>query len=650
MTAPVDNEWSSRNPANICKNEEPHQEKASLSLSKPAAKKREVGFDCQFVERPPKAFQVDCPVCLLVLREPHQVTCCGYSFCRPCIELIESGKKSCPTCKTAEFSLFRNLGLQRAIYELPVHCSHKNEGCQWTGELGELDNHLNENPMLGRQFIGCDFADVACNDCDKSFQRQSFKDHQLEQHPFSCEYCHDYESYYEDVVRNHWPVCGFYPVSCPNECGVYPEHQNLEHHVSKDCPIAVVNCDFHYAGCEVQLPRKDMPAHLAENLVLHMTQLATFTQKKDQQIAQLTEDLEENRCRIIQLERENKALLKLQEENQSSLQALQSYTTTLPVEVTMKEFQKHRQEGDDWYSEPFYTHPHGYKMRLKVSANGSGSGKGTHVSVYGCLMRGKFDDHLSWPFRGDITVKLINQVHDNNHHVCLLFSTAPWADASRVTSREENLDGFGESEFLLHNDLGYDPAKNCQFLKEDCLRFQVTHVANIGGTVTKKQFLAIESRVCVPPFEFTMRDFELQKVNNNRWFSPSFYTHPQGYRMCLKVCASSYGTGRGTDVSVYVHLRTGEWDNYLKWPFRGEITIQLLNQIEDRDHFEKKCDFTDTAPDLIATRTIVEERIWGWGFHKFISHRALSYDPEKNCQYLRYDCLRFRITKVKLKK
>ena len=38
------------------------------------------GYDCEFVERP-QELQKECPICLIILREPFQVTCCGYSFC-----------------------------------------------------------------------------------------------------------------------------------------------------------------------------------------------------------------------------------------------------------------------------------------------------------------------------------------------------------------------------------------------------------------------------------------------------------------------------------------------------------------------------------------------------------------------------------------
>ena len=71
--------------------------------------------------------------------------------------------------------------------------------------------------------------------------------------------------------------------------------------------------------------------------------------------------------------------------------------------------------GTGWASPPFYTSPGGYKMCIKVHADGSGDAADTHVSVYVYLMRGKNDDNLPWPFTGEVTVTLLNQLEDENH-------------------------------------------------------------------------------------------------------------------------------------------------------------------------------------------------------------------------------------------
>ena len=269
------------------------------------AKKASTGFDCEFVIQPQAEFQANCPICLLVLREPHQVSCCGKSFCQMCIERVERQKGLCPTCNQQGFTVHANKGLKQSLCAFCVYCSHQNEGCKWTGELGALEKHLNKNPQLHEQLIGCEFTEIECHHCFNLFQRRYVTAHQIEEcirRPFSCDYCGNYGADFEDVTTKHWPVCGSYPVPCPNECGVYPERQNLEHHVSKDCTLTVVNCDFHYAGCEVQLSRKDMPAHLAENMALHMARLATHNERivkeRDNQITKLGAELTSHKHKL----------------------------------------------------------------------------------------------------------------------------------------------------------------------------------------------------------------------------------------------------------------------------------------------------------------------------------------------------------------
>ena len=405
--------------------------------------------------------------------------------------------------------------------------------------------------------------------------------------------------------------------------------------MSKECPLTEVNCDFHYAGCEVQLPRKDMPAHLAENLVTHMSQMATYGHLQKLKTQVLENMLSEKELEIAQL----KAKLI---EDRSSLQDLQLYTGP-PVEIIMTGFAKHKQDGDEWYSEPFYTHPCGYKMCLKVDANGWDYTKGTHVSISVRLMRGQFDDCLQFPFNGKITIQLINWRSSKEHCTrTVRFRECGNDDVTgRVTTGERAPLGYSKFDFLSHSELDY-------VLKDDCLCFRVARVTDVGQeTQLERQCRAIESRVCVPPLEFTMTDFEQQKAEGDCLCSPSFYTHPQGYRMCLDVYANGDGDGKGTHISVFVYLMRGEYDNHLKWPFRGNIAIQLLNQIKDQSHYEYTIHFTDSTPK--GRVTTGKRSAMGWGCHKYISHHALNYNKTKNCQYLKFDCLHFRIVKVELK-
>ena len=67
----------------------------------------------------------------------------------------------------------------------------------------------------------------------------------LAKRPFSCDYCRNFSSSFEDVVFNHYPVCGSYPLPCPNKCDLpcAIERNDLATHVDNDCPLTVVDCD-----------------------------------------------------------------------------------------------------------------------------------------------------------------------------------------------------------------------------------------------------------------------------------------------------------------------------------------------------------------------------------------------------------------------
>ena len=92
-----------------------------------------------------------------------------------------------------------------------------------------------------------------------------------------------------------------------------------------------------------------------------------------------------------------------------------SNSATHPCTRTMYNYTSYKKTNSYWYSQPFYSSDKGYKLQLRVYANGYGSGEGTHLSVYVHLMKGEYDDTLSWPFNGTITVQLLNWFSDNHH-------------------------------------------------------------------------------------------------------------------------------------------------------------------------------------------------------------------------------------------
>ena len=336
------------------------------------------GIECEFVEKPPKAFQSECPICLLVLREPYQATCCGKSFCKDCIEWVKANNQDCPTCNDKNLNLFHNLGLQQSLNDFEVYCSHKSKGCEWRGELRELDKHLNSDPPA-----------------DKSL---------------------------------------------------------------KGCPFTVISCPLSHTGCEVKLPRRDVKVHVSDDLLNHVL-------KQTALVLTLKEEKQYLEQRVTELERKVEKLEETQRVVSNTGQPIG------PVEITMTNFHQHKND-EVWYSQPFYTHPHGYKMCLNLSPNGYGSGKGTHLGVFFHLMRGEFDDQLKWPFRGDITYQLVDQKGDKHHDVNTTHfnDRVPGEYSNRVTEKERNDNGWGISELLPLSEL------HPKYLKNDCIKLRILKI------------------------------------------------------------------------------------------------------------------------------------------------------------------------------
>lgn len=62
-------------------------------------------------------------------------------------------------------------------------------------------------------------------------------------------------------------------------------------------------------------------------------------------------------------------------------------------------------------SEPFYSFKEGYKFRVDIYPHGRGSGRGTHLSFCIVWLKGEYDYRLSWPFLGQVSIVLMDKLH-----------------------------------------------------------------------------------------------------------------------------------------------------------------------------------------------------------------------------------------------
>ena len=156
---------------------------------------------------------------------------------------------------------------------------------------------------------------------------------------------------------------------------------------------------------------------------------------------------------------------------------------------------------------------------------------------------------------------------------------------------------------------------------------QLNYLANSGNEVV--------------PIVIKLSEFEKLKKTNICFTTKGFYTRDGGYKMCLQVYANGLIIIRD-HISIAVYLMKGDHDDHLTWPVKGTLTAQLLNQISDSNHSKPVgLQFDGFSPWCYRiTEGTATNGVWS---NHFMPHKGLSYDANKNCQYLMNDCVFFRV-------
>ena len=169
------------------------------------------------------------------------------------------------------------------------------------------------------------------------------------------------------------------------------------------------------------------------------------------------------------------------------------------------------------------------------------------------------------------------------------------------------------------------------------LRIEDTAIAQLD-----KRLSSLEAAALVSPVVFRMSDFAKHKGSKEPWYSPGFYTHPGGYRACLRVYANGFGDAEGTNLSAFVNLMRGKNDQTLVWPLRADFTITLLNQLKDGEHKEYVASMHHDSDEKYNARVVgTEVGSSARGLARFIPHQDLQ--PHKHHHYLKGGALYFRV-------
>ena len=76
-----------------------------------------------------------------------------------------------------------------------------------------------------------------------------------------------------NIIQN--AECTWYPLSGPNECGLQEVPRCIiPAHVTEECPLQSVECEFKWAGCQYTPLCKDLQQHNNDSQLKHMSLLA----------------------------------------------------------------------------------------------------------------------------------------------------------------------------------------------------------------------------------------------------------------------------------------------------------------------------------------------------------------------------------------
>ena len=324
-----------------------------------------------------------------------------------------------------------------------MKCSNLERGCERVGTVGTLEEHL----------ATCGFTLVPCpkqckdNNEAKHFLRKDLVRHLKNDCPnrhYECKSrkCRE-KGTYAYITEVHDKTCKMKIFPCSNAgCHTKIQRQQVSEHVSK-CPHTVIPCKYKGIGCDTELKREDMAAHEQDDkLHLHMS-LETVNSLQDT---------------VTSLQDTVTSL-------QDTVTSLQDTVTSLQEESTILDNKGSKiyiltdvhKEKDANMS--FYSHPKGYHMTLRVHS------VGTHVSVSAVILNGKYDSMLKWPFTGNITFTLLNQLEDKSHLAKTLTFDA---------THDARAESWGFFCIIPHSKLAHDSDKKTHYLKDDILYFKMS--------------------------------------------------------------------------------------------------------------------------------------------------------------------------------
>ena len=625
-----------------------------------------VGYECEFVDQVPEDYF--CKLCKHVAREPTIASCCTEVLCKACIDAIIQDKKPCPSCEDVETeSLGPHKKYTSKILALEARCTMKDRGCPWTGQLQHLNAHLDATTG------DCQYVDVQCpKKCVQKVQKRNVDAHLANECPnryYRCPHCNFASTFC--VVSKHFDVCRYYPLACPNRCGVTFERDDLEDHM-KMCRLEGVECAFAKAGCPANFIRENEDTHMDQNTQKHLALMPAATLKISQDFEQKLREQQEVFGQKLQ-EQQEVFGQKLQEQQEVFEQTLREQQEVFEKKLEEKDeqiklveqklqeqqaFEKKLQNKQEVFEKKLEEKDEQVKrVEQKLQEQQAFEQKlQDKQEVFEKKLKEKVEQVKRVEQKLQEQQAFEQKLQDKQE----VFEKKLKEKDEQVKQVEQKLEKQGQEfegqlggqqiEFQKQLQQRDDQIKQNVKEKDEQIKTLQAKNEELQQQVERifQQMLPMVNKIrshtnyrgnCVPPHDIQYTNYRKMRIHRFSVDSPSMYTHPGGYMFELTLWAYGYNDGAGTHLSVSVHTLKGDHDAILKFPVKFTITVQLLNQHRDQDHLTR-----DIQSEL--TRMRVGEPVFIGADWTFIPLAALEWNRDKQTQYLKDDCLKFRITNI----
>ena len=352
--------------------------------------------------------------------------------------------------------------------------------------LTQLITHLDECPFFPLQ---CPLGCVAEGEEEVSrFDRRFLEEHQRMNCPMrqiSCESCNSPIKACE--MNKHIQTCDEYLVPCPNSCvgeegATRTKRKAIPSHL-EECPLQEVGCPYAEYGCGEKMERRLMDRHEKESMHSHfritMLSMRNINHEQAVKIANLENDmtvkekeislLKENQvkyeCELKAVKDEQKCELKAVKDElyivstmiNPSSGSLDWEVTGVTAKIKTKDITR---------SDSFYLGL--YKLQCEIHWHLDSTG---YVGVFLRIMKGKWDDKLTWPLKYKMEVILFNQVDAQNYNSSFEVTQShlekyPQCFQNPVFKKKS--EGLGLSAFISPDDIQQE-----KYLKNDTISLKI---------------------------------------------------------------------------------------------------------------------------------------------------------------------------------